>query len=358
MLDEYVANWLFKAAASDSQHPRFVRNFMPRYRWHGHDVPGTRTGGDNPDNCYRLAGIAHGTAYRINGRVIDREPADVSFTLVGDYGTSVTIQTIDSQSLQRQRDGSFVITIDDRPADGRPNHLTTAPNVKFIYVRDSMEDWSVETAFALEIERLGPADRAPLSRNEMADRAVRRAREDVPLYFWFQSTFTNMAPNSSKFLPANRGTGGLVTQALGRGWFELGTDDCVIVDYAPADAAYCAIQLCSWLFQSIEAQQITSSLNRSQCAIDGDRRIRAVIARRDPGVANWLDCGDYSHVMMMLRWQGLPEGATPDFTAQRVRIDDIRAMLPDDTIWIGSGQRADQQRVRRAAFDRRITANP
>src|SRR3546814_1073057 len=57
--EEYLNNWLFKAAASDAQHPRFVRDFMPAYRWHGNEVPGARTGGDNPDNCYRLAGIEH-----------------------------------------------------------------------------------------------------------------------------------------------------------------------------------------------------------------------------------------------------------------------------------------------------------
>src|SRR3546814_2189510 len=40
--EEYLNNWLFKAAASDAQHPRFVRDFMPAYRWHGNDVPGAR----------------------------------------------------------------------------------------------------------------------------------------------------------------------------------------------------------------------------------------------------------------------------------------------------------------------------
>lgn len=358
MLDEYLANWVFKASASDSQHPRFVRTFMPPYAWHGHDVPGTRTGGDNPDNTYRLAGVAHGTGYRVTGKAVGREPANVSFTLVGDYGTSVTIQTIESQSLKRQEDGSFTITIDDRPADGRPNHLTTAPHVKFLYVRDSMEDWAAETPFALEIERLGPAARAPLSREEMAASAARRAREDVPLYFWFQSTFTNMTLNSWKFLPPNRGTGGLVTQAIGRGWFDLGPDDCVVIDYAPADAAYSAIQLSSWLFQSCDADRITSSLNRSQCQVDSDGRIRAVIARGDPGVANWLDCGDYSRVMMMLRWQGLPQCAAPGFTARRVGLDALRGMLPAETLWYSATQRAEQQARRRVAFARRVTPNP
>src|SRR3546814_10734059 len=34
--EEYLNNWLFKAAASDAQHPRFVRDFMPAYRSEEH----------------------------------------------------------------------------------------------------------------------------------------------------------------------------------------------------------------------------------------------------------------------------------------------------------------------------------
>jgi len=359
-IDEYMTNWLLKAAASDGQYPRFVRNFMPPHRWHGHDVPGARTGGDNPDNTYRLAGITHGSSYRVTGRALGREPANTTFTLVGDYGTSVTIQTIESHALERQGDGSFVITIDDQPAGGRRNHITTAPHAKFLYVRDSMEDWASETPYALEIERLGPAASAPLSRDEMAHRAAFRARDDVPLYFWFQSTFINMTPNSWKFLPANRGTGGLVTQAIGRGWFELGFEDAVIIDFQPGGAAYSAIQMGSWLFQSIEAHRLTSSLTRAQCVGDGDGRIRAVIARQDPGVANWLDCGGLSRVMAMLRWQGMNSGGEEGsgFSARLVPIDDLRKVLPADTCWFTSAQREAQRASRNAAFARRYALNP
>jgi hypothetical protein len=362
MVDEYVTNWLFKAAASDSQHPRFVRNFMPAHHWHGHDVPGARTGGDNPDNTYRLAGIAHGSRYRVTGRPIGREPANTSFTLVGDYGTSVTIQTIESSKLERADDGSFVITIDGQPADGRPNHITTAPHAKFLYVRDSMEDWASETPYELEIERLGSASSGPLSRDEMAERAAFRARDDVPLYFWFQSTFTNMTPNSWRILPANRGTGGLVTQVVGRGWFDIAEDEAAIIDFEPGGAAYAAIQMGTWLFQSIEADRLTSSLTQSQCVPSDDGRIRAVIARQDPGVANWLDVDGHSPIMAMLRWQGMSAAAgsgrpEPAFSASVVKLDDLRRVLPADTCWFTPAQRARQRAEREAAFARRYALN-
>ena len=87
-MDGWISNYLFKAAAMDPIAPRLVRNFMPGYRWQGGDVPDARMGGDNPDNCYRLAGIAHGGRYCIIGRVVERQPVHASFTLVENWGTS------------------------------------------------------------------------------------------------------------------------------------------------------------------------------------------------------------------------------------------------------------------------------
>src|SRR3546814_10943252 len=102
-----------KAAASDAQHPRFVRDFMPAYRWHGNDVPGARTGGDNPDNCYRLAGIEHGTHYRVPGRIRDANTANTSFTPTANYGPSQTNQTTENQEMELVDTTSFELGIDD-----------------------------------------------------------------------------------------------------------------------------------------------------------------------------------------------------------------------------------------------------
>jgi hypothetical protein len=359
-IDEYLTNWMIKAVASDGHYPRFVRDFMPPHHWHGRDVPGARAGGDNPDNCYRLAGIEHGQAYRVTGRVLDREPANVSFTLTGDYGTTVTIQTVENHQLDRAADGSFVITIDDQPANGRRNHMTTAPHVKFLYIRDSMEDWAVETPFDLDIELVGDPGLEPISTDEIVRRAVQRSREDVGLYHWFQTGFTLLKPNALRPVDKARRTGGLVTQATARAWWEIGPDDAVIIDYDPAGAAYVSIELSNYLFRSLDAGEITSSLTRAQCAVSGDGRVRAVISITDPGVANWLDCQGFTQVMMMHRWQGLPSQPVnegPHVRAEIVKIADLRAKLPADTVWFDAQQRAEQIAARRAAFDRRYLIN-
>ena len=356
-MDEYVTNYLFKAAVSDAAHPRFVRDFMPAYDWDGVDVPGARMGGDNPDNCYRLAGVEHGGRYRITGRPTGVEPAHTSFTLTGNYGTSVTIQTLESGQLHREEDGSFTITIDEQPANGRPNHLTTAPHAKFLFIRETFEDWSRECSFDLSIERLDSVERPRLTVEEMASRAAFRAVEDVPLYFWFQRLFSGLPVNSFR-PPQNSATlGGLVTQAGIQAWYQLEPDEAVVVRYQPAGATYVSTELANWWFQSLDCHERQSSLTRAQSVIDADGWISVVIARRDPGVANWLDTGDERTVLFFLRWQGLPaipqEGG-PQLEVTKTTIVELPKNLTDAQLVV-PGFREQQIAARQAAWRRRTS---
>ena len=354
--DEFLTNWLFKAAASDSQHPRFVRNFMPAYAWHGHYVPGARTGGDNPDNCYRLAGIEHGTRYRVTGRIAADKAANVSFTLTANYGTSQTVQTIEDHELTLDADGSFTIEIDDRPAGGLPNHLATRPGTKFLFVRDSMMDWARETPIDLGIERLGAPTADPLTVPGLMTRAIEHALNDLYRYFWFQSIWSGLAPNTITPAQAMRGAGGgLVTQGICNGNFVLGPDDAAVLEYDPAGAGYAAVQLTEWLYRSLDYHRIQSSLTAAQSAVDADGIIRVVIARRDPGVFNWLDTGGQSHVFSIMRWQRMQGEGRPISAALRLTtIDRLHAELPPGTRRVDAAERKLQLAERLAAYRRRI----
>ena len=123
-MDEYAFNYLLKAIASDGNYPCFVRDFMPPHEWFGRKVPGARIGGDNPDNCYRVAGIAHGERYAVHGKVIGQPASSITFTLVANFGTSVTIETLDfarcaAHSRRHVHDG-------DRPSAGRGTRRSPA----------------------------------------------------------------------------------------------------------------------------------------------------------------------------------------------------------------------------------------
>ena len=354
-IDEYVTNYLFKAAASDVAYPRFVRNFMPAYAWGGRQIPGARMGGDNPDNCYRLAGIAPGGSYRVTGRAIGKPPASTTFTLTANYGTSVTVQTLDYKQLTLQDDGNFVITISDRPTQGSANHMTTTPKVKFLFVRDSFEDWTSETPLDMHIERIDPVQARPLAVEQMAERAAFRLIEEVPLYYWFQRLFSGLPVNSIRPPSNSTSVGGLVTQAGIQGWFRIAEDEVVLVRYRGAGADYASLELGDWWFRSIDAHRCQSTLTRSQSIPDDDGWITCVVARQDPGVANWLDTAGRETVLLFARWQGLPAGMVagePEIETRLIKL----AALPQSLLRsqaLGLPARAASLAARAKAWDRR-----
>jgi hypothetical protein len=356
-MDAWVGNYLFKAAARDPVRPRFVRNFMPGYSWNGADVPDARMGGDNPDNCYRLVGIAHGGRYRITGRVLDACPAHVSFTLVENWGTSITVQTVELPGIEVAEDGGFVITIDDQPANRRPNHLTTNPRVKFLFVRDSMMDWERETPLELAIERIDTSPHAALSFEERLDEALRRVREDVPLYYWFFRLSAGHAINSMPQPVRTASVGGLVTQASSIGRLRLEEDQAAIIRFDPVAATYNSLQFASWWYRSHDAHLIQSGLSATQAVRSADGTITAVMSARDPGIANWVDTGGLRDLLPMIRWQGLPtaEGAaTPMHWLGVVSFAELDARLPADIARVTPQERAAQLSQRQAAWARRI----
>ncbi len=355
-MDGWVTNYLFKATAIDPAAPRIVRNFMPGYRWQGGDVPDARMGGDNPDNCYRLAGIAPGGRYRVSGRILDARPAHASFTLVENWGTSVTAQTLELPGIVVDEDGSFTISIDGEPADGRSNHLTSTPRTKFLFIRDSMMDWGRETPLDLSIERLD--DAAPLDLEQRLDEALRRMREDVPLYYWFFRLSAGKPVNTMVQPIRVAGYGGLVTQASSLGHFHLEDDQAAIVRFDPAGACYNSFQMAMWWYRSIDAHRIQSGLTGAQAEHDADGTISLVVSARDPGIANWVDTGGLRDLLPMIRWQGIPttqvrEG--PRHWLDIVPFAEIDRHIPADATRIDAAERAARIARRQREWDRRTT---
>lgn len=357
-MDEYAFNYLLKAVASDTEYPRFVRNFMPPHTWFGREVPGARMGGDNPDNCYRLAGIAHGSRYEVSGKVMGRSAASVTFTLVANYGTSVTIQTLDFAELQCAPDGSFIISVDGAPNEGRANHLRTAPGCKFLFVRDSMNDWASETPLALSIRNLDAPRADPLDDAEIVARAVHRMVEDVPLYYWFTRLFTGKPVNTLTISAPSGALGGLVSQAGAQGRVQLRDDEAAVVTVDSAGAAYAGMVAHDWWFRTLEYWNRTSSLSSQASRPDPDGRYTYVISIRDPGVHNWIDTCGRHEALILYRWQSLPReqvrGGPMVGPMRIVKLRDLPQQLPKNTTVIDCGQRVRQVEAREAAFRRRL----
>jgi len=357
MIDEYMFHHAMRAANGDPNHPHATRFMAPPHHWFGRDVPGSRWAGDSPDFIYRTIPIAHGGHYEIRGRRSCAEAPSVNYSLMGDRTASPLTQAIlDSLDMEFVSDGSFVITLDGTPAEGRPNHIQTQPGAEFIMVRDALGDWEQQSANALEVVRLDP-DGGPKAEEEMAAHAAKIALDGVYYTFYITHSGYGQAPNELRQPMSAGAFGGMPTQWGTKGNVWLEEDEALIVRANSAGAGFRNLVLTDAFHISIEYWRRTSSLNMAQMAADEDGDFTFVIAHRDPGVHNWLDTGGLRRMQFGQRRQAFPRGIPHDdpwMTARLVKLDALERELPDGVQRIGESGRKAQLAARAAGYARRF----
>src|SRR3984893_12771534 len=137
------------ATDSDSNRPKVVWAFTAPRTWLGHVVPGSRWGIDNPDNVYRLMPVDGDSKYLISVHSHAPGPIQYSFlvydSFVGEDGRQEHLDTpvagLRERDIKVGADGSFTITVDSTPANGRDNHIQTNDNARVLLVRNTFNDW-------------------------------------------------------------------------------------------------------------------------------------------------------------------------------------------------------------------------
>lgn len=361
MLDEYMFHHAFRAANGDSGNPLVASFMKPPHHWFGRDVPGSRWGGDSPDFVYRTIPIAHGGRYEIRGQTTCAVPPMTTYSQMGDNTAAPAVYSVlDSLDMDIEADGSFLITVDASPADGRRNHIRTQPGSDFIMVRDALGDWLNQSANALTVTRLdGAAEEKSLE--AVARHAAKIAVDGVYYTFYTTQSGNGQPPNQIR-APASSGTfGGMPTQWGTKGNLVLDDDKALIVRCNDAGARFRNVTLTDAFHMSIEYWRRTSSFNHIQMAADEDGDFTFVVAHRDPGVHNWLDTGGLHRVIFGQRWQAFDRGSgpqTPRMSARLVQFDALARELPDGVALIDAAGRTQQCAARDAGFRRRYVEAP
>ncbi|MDG2002902.1 MAG: hypothetical protein P8J20_06170 [Novosphingobium sp.] len=359
MLDDWVASYCFRsiqmAVNSDADHPRVMRVYNPAGKWLGNDVPESRWGMENPNNCYRIIPMAQGGRYVVRGQVQDNPPSHSSYVLVADTNSSVTEGLLEFNDLDVGADGTFAITLDETPAGDRKNHIQLTPFARYLFNRDTMGDW-MQTPHALRVERLNPPTRAPLTMDELADRASRVMHDGVAqMYYWQRSTVNQPAATFRQ--PQLTGpAGGLLTQMSSSGWVKLADDEALVVTCDPVEADYFSAVLYDMWGRSLEYRDHFTSLNNAQMAPDDDGRFTFVFASGDPGVHNWLETMGQHELLVTFRWQGISPATvrSPAITSRRVKLADLEAALPAGVRKVSAKPRAKLLATRQRTYDRRF----
>ena len=158
-----------------------------------------------------------------------------------------------------------------------------------------------------------------------------------------------MPPNTLAFHdPGAAGArAGLAGQAYGMGHFSLAPGEAVLLEFPVPRCRHWSVSLADRCFASLDYATRQSSLNGHQGDVDGDGVFRAVIARDDPGVANWLDPAGYGEGILAVRFLLAERAPTPTLCA--LPLAELDARLPVATRRVTPAERSDALLARRRA---------
>jgi hypothetical protein len=254
-------------------------------------------------------------------------------------------------------DGTFVITIDREPANGRRNHLQSTVDTLRLFIRDSRTDWA-QVPNDYRIRRLDPPTAPPLTTDEKAQMAKRFIIDDVAMNFWFRQMVGFLDPNTIHG-PDNTGMiGGMVTQKILRGRLDLEDDEAYVLTMGSGGSKYWVLVLYDWWLMSGDFWSHTSSLNTGQSVANPDGTYTYVFSIKDPGVHNWVDTEGLHHSLFMNRWQQLPQtadgaGGNPWAEGSLVKLVDLEQVMPAGTKWVTPEERKAQLAERVGLFNKR-----
>lgn len=156
------------------------------------------------------------------------------------------LQELIDADIQKQPDGSFTLTIGPEAVAGQTNHIATTPASHFILIRDTIQDWSIETPYRLEVTRLdGPPPAAAPDDAALAEQAGALIHQIAPHILdargggfanspgFFQGEANQLTPPKVR----EGGRWGLSSA----GHFKLDDDDALVITLDPMGAKYLAI---------------------------------------------------------------------------------------------------------------------
>lgn len=292
--------------------------------------------GDNPDAIYFDCAIDPDYAYRVTGNMAGAQYVSVTIekgTREGHFSTG-TAGVLNDTMFDVDADGNFELFVGgpERPRnwiglDPEATRLTTRHYIEAALC--AAADPSRHVPMAIEcLDAEGPApppDDAEIARgirralNFVAARTTRMPPPgDRPM-----PPFVSPTPN--QFVPPVK-PGAFAFAAFDAAYtqcrFELEPDEALVMTGRWPACRAGNVVLWTQHLQSFDYARRRVSLNRPQTKLEDDGSFRIVVAHRDPGVANWLDCEGRREGTIFWRFM-LPEGEIETPSARRVKLADL-----------------------------------
>src|SRR5262245_20883715 len=283
---------------------------------------GTKLGWDNPDNLHHNAVLSGAHEYRLSGTRGDAHYFSLG-VYAGSYakggGRVVAFGEIDDLAIAP--DGTFevILSARERPGAGfaqraegeqvQANGIGLAPDTTSMMLRQIFWDRAHEPPAALRLARIdAPDPPPPLDPAYLASalsRVLGMIRGTNRIMFDFADRF-RARPNEllAGDVVANERLQGIPAQQIAAGWWELGSDQAAVIDFAPPTCRYWSFTLSNYWGQSLDYSRHRTHLNARGAVHRADRSVRLVVAHRDPGLsdANWLDTAGHASGVWQFRW--------------------------------------------------------
>jgi hypothetical protein len=335
---------------ADAEQPEFCRMIEASAKW----------GLDMPDCLYLFAPVREGASYRIHGSRGSANHFDVQVNAghfaSGDIASWSTLASAQGDALAAGRDGAFELRLGGERRAG--NWLPVGPGAEFVLIRQYFADWERERPAELAIEREGGGPPAPAPTGAQMEARLARLAEWLTrggaLWDRMARGLLALPPNTLAFHdPGAAGArAGLAGQAYGMGHFACRPGEAVLLEFPVPRCRHWSVSLADRCFASLDYATRQSSLNGHQAAVDDDGVFRAVIARDDPGVANWLDPAGYEDGILAVRFLLAERAPTPTLSA--LPLAELGARLPAKTRRVTPAERLDALLARQRAVWRRF----
>jgi hypothetical protein len=355
-VDELVFGTLL-ALNNDPAHPKVLWSQSLPYTIGAYQVAGGRYGGDDPDRIYRSIAADPNHQYVIHGHRAAGASLDFSFEAIsGPALWGKAKAALQAKDIDVGADGSFTVTADATPVDGRRNHLQLPPGTANILARDTLNDWASQLPNELSVERVDNVSADTAARESVAQRAPLEVKKSIDESLSFLAGVWKNPPNH--LFPVVRGLsdgvkGGIV--AVNR--FHLRNDEALVITLDPLQARYVGVEVTDPWLRSADYARRSTSLNDKQAELSRDGTITYVLSAKDPGSHNWLDSAGLQDGILLVRWEVLP-GEVQATRAVRsvhvVKLAGLTGSLPAGASPVDASQRQHLLEARRTSYERRL----
>lgn len=337
-----IARGYLSLVSVDADHPQFVPTYNMDFN----------IAAPNPDYVYYRTPLDGKGVYRLRGL-----KGSNLFTFMQVTGPTASDPKQAAQSMYNSfrldrvpggLDGSFDFLLSAERPQGYTGHWERLDSrATGLLMRAVAYDWLHERDPVVGIERLDtPVRRTRLAAADTAARLrslIEFVKRDSMV--WWQHMADLQAKNMWNRI-AVEPWGTFPGQVYLEGLYRIADDEALVLETpVPARCLYWSFLVGDMQFRTGDYANNQASLNAVQARLDSDGKFRAVIARRDPGVPNWLDTGGYGEGVIQGRWNTCDSAPVP--TARLVKLAELRSVLPADTPQVSSEQRERQLRDRR-----------